>query len=95
MAVADLLYFGALVSVLLLSSLVLLRQFFDGDLTERKRTSYRRRTYSHLVSSRRERTARTSSTQKVFATGSSYALQIGAIGSIQEPIRWEQDGRFR
>jgi hypothetical protein len=43
MTVADLRYFGALVSVVLFSSVVLLRQFLDGDLTERKHTGRTRR----------------------------------------------------
>ena len=67
---ADLLYIGALVSAVLFSGVVLLRQFADGDLTERQSTGGRRRRYPRLVSRSRGRAPRPWPTRGVSAVAS-------------------------
>lgn len=85
MAVADLLYFGALGSAVLFSAVVLLRQFLDGDLTERNRSGQTRGTRAPVVSRSREWSARSWPTRGVIAMAPSHALQVGAITLMSVP----------
>ena len=81
MTVADLLYVGAPVSGVLFSGVLLLRQFSDGDLTERKRSGRGRRTHAPLVLRGRQRTALSWPTRGIIAVASSHAHFVGAMSS--------------
>ena len=76
MAFADLIYYGALASTMLVSSVLLLIQFLRGDLTERRRTSRLRRTDTPFAKRRPERSTLGRTTRDVRVRTPSHARHV-------------------